>query len=216
MSDVSDDYTQILDGPVYERSQLMVDLLLPVMPTADEVHAEFRAHLHRSVDGVELVQAPAAQCIVTAEGEGAGVRYEQHERRKLYGRATFDVFDGMAAHGLGKVRDAKREAAFRADAADAVRGPVLALARRLAERVASQVVDLRAGRAHRRSAFAEPRLEPIIVSVHGTAPRLLGADFDAPLIGISHYTADAFAIFGAWYFVTPVSVEPKETPCPRP
>lgn len=204
---IADDFATILDGPLYERSPLMVDLLLPIIPTPEEVHAEFRARLHRAVDGVEIVPAPATPYLVTGNRDGTNT---QHQRRKLYGRATFDVMESMFWYSLGKTHDEERAALFRVEVADRVRGPVFALARLFAERIAAQVVDLRAERAHLRSAFAEPRLEPIVVSVHGATPRLLGSDCDRPLIGISDLTADAFAIFGAYYFVTPVSVEPKE------
>jgi hypothetical protein len=193
---VSGDYADILDGPLYERSPRAEEMLRPLLPATHDMAAEVRAHLHRSVDGVEIVKAPSARSVVIETRPDV---CETFNRRGMFARM---LVDDRATHAPG--------------AADVVRGEALALARKMADRIVEHVVDLRAERAVHRSAFAEPRLEPILVHAHDPLPCILGDNTGHPLFFIDHNTDSLGVIFAAWYFITPVGVPPKETPCHRP
>jgi hypothetical protein len=193
---VAGDYADIFDGPLYERSPGAEEVLRPLLPSLPDIAAEVRAHLHRSVDGVEIVKAPGARNVVIETRPDV---CEVFKRRGMFARL-------LVGHPAG----------YASGCVDLMRGEALALARKMAERIVEHVVDLRAERAVHRSAFAEPRLEPILVHVHEPLPCILGDNTGHPLFFIDHHTDSLGVIYAAWYFVTPAGVQFKETPCHRP
>lgn len=199
---ISDNYADIIDGPLYQRDPGIGALVEPLLPTSAEMRGEFSTALHRSVDGVELIGVPSCQHLVVGDGDGRATVWN---RRRLYGRVLVDAID-MPCKPL---ESAERERWLRSNT-DAIRGAALAVAKLFAQRIAEQVVDLRAERCVTRSAFTEPRLEPIVVSYHDPLPMLLGANTDEPFICFEYSTCSIVAIYAAYYFVTPVSVPAKD------
>jgi hypothetical protein len=189
---VTGNYADILDGPLYERSPQAEEMLRPLLPSAIDMAAEVRAHLQRSVDGVEIVRAPGARNVVIETRPDV---CETFNRRGMFARLLVG-HPSTIARGF----------------ADLVHGEALALARKMADRIVEHVVDLRAERAVNRSAFAEPRLEPILVHAHDPLPCILGDNTGHPLFFIDHNTDSIGVIYAAWYFITPAGVQPRKAP----
>lgn len=202
--EISDNHADIIDGPVYQRAPEIAALVEPMLPSAAEMRGEFAAALYRAVDGVEISRATSGCQHLLVSGErGQATTWS---RQRLYGRAWIDAISMP-----GKPwESSKRERWSRANV-DAIRGAALAVARAFAQRVADQAVTLRMERCGARSALAEPRLEPIVVSCHEPVPMLLGANSGEPFICFEYSTCSIVAIYAAYYFVTPVSVPEKES-----
>lgn len=181
---ITDAFSALIDGPFYEHAPAAVAALRPLLPTPDEMHAEFCEHLARAISGVELTplvhgRIRCRAVILTAPGS-----IEIFERKKLYGRARFPT-ESVAAR-----------------ASDDIRCIAFALARLYAERIAEQAASLRATR--------EMGAAPVVVRFIGThVPSLLRrwGDPDALRICVDEYTDTFSAIYCASYTITPAGPE---------
>ena len=120
---VSDNYTEIVDGPIYQwESDETLDRIAPHIPSPRDVTAEFIAALSRLVGGVDAAQSRGGRHVL-ARFRGAELRCE---RRKLYLKTQID-YDTIVGPRL----------------ADGVRSAFFDVARVLATRVATKISEER-------------------------------------------------------------------------
>ncbi len=197
MSEVSSDYATLIDGRLYWASPGFTGLLRPMLPL-DDMIAELRTALHRGADGVEIVAIDAAAWRLVVDG----VKYHRH---KLYGRLEVPL--AGSAPVPDKAWSEESCERWRAANVDQVRSGALSVSRLMAGRIVEQAIDLRARRSVDWDPKPGPRLEPIVVHMHQPMPVLLGDSYGEPLISIECNSDSVVAVFGAYYFVTPVGVE---------
>jgi hypothetical protein len=188
--DMSETYAEIVEGPLYVRSERVEQALRPHMPSGRDMTAEFRAHLHRCVHGVEVVERNGTgRALIVPRRDGAGELVpDEYRRLKMYARMLVP-YESVEAAGDGAPEK------LRASGREEIRQAALAVARLYAERIGEQV------KAKRVEIGGDA---PVLVTCHSPLPMLIGESQGEPRFFVDECTDRVGALFAAYYFVTPV------------